>query len=158
MTEAVIEVVGWDATREKQLAELYSDGLSFSRIAAEVGVTRNAAIGKARRLNLPPRNRKRGNQPGSTRKPKAPLPAKRLRLRIRIIGMDDSKRIKRPVVIPGRDYTCTIYELDDTTCRYPLWQIGTPHNERFYCGRPEANMTERRPYCLRHTALCGGTR
>jgi hypothetical protein len=46
---------GWTAETETRLKELHAKGLSFRQIACMVGTTRNACIGKARRLGLPPR-------------------------------------------------------------------------------------------------------
>src|SRR5829696_510993 len=68
----------WTEERVELLKKLWSDGLSASQIAAEIGgVTRNAVIGKVHRLGLsgrgkakaaPPRTRK------ATRAPSAPSP------------------------------------------------------------------------------------
>ena len=43
----------WTYERIEKLKQLWDEGLTASRIAAELGeVTRNAVIGKAHRLNL----------------------------------------------------------------------------------------------------------
>jgi GcrA cell cycle regulator len=45
--------MSWDDGRIERLKKLWSDGLSASQIAAELGgVTRNAVIGKVHRLGL----------------------------------------------------------------------------------------------------------
>ena len=47
------EAGAWTDERVEQLKKLWSDGLSASQIAAELGnVTRNAVIGKVHRLGL----------------------------------------------------------------------------------------------------------
>src|SRR5262245_47531358 len=47
----------WTAARVAQLKSCFDAGLSCSRIADEIGVSRNAVIGKINRLRLAPRNR-----------------------------------------------------------------------------------------------------
>ena len=139
----------WSEEREGRLTSLYYAGLPFSLIAAEIGVTRSAAIGKARRLKLP----KRGDPVRKVKKERPPRP----RMRIVVVKPPPAfapKKIPEPLVIPGKDYTVTIDELTDGTCRYPLWRTGTPHNERFYCGAPGASFSVGLPYCRRHRALC----
>jgi hypothetical protein len=44
----------WTPERLEQLRNFAGSGLSSSRIAAEIGVTRNAVIGKLHRLGLAP--------------------------------------------------------------------------------------------------------
>ncbi|MFZ3225370.1 MAG: GcrA family cell cycle regulator, partial [Xanthobacteraceae bacterium] len=44
----------WTAERIEQLRNGVTSGLSCSQIAAEIGVTRNAVIGKIHRLGLSP--------------------------------------------------------------------------------------------------------
>jgi GcrA cell cycle regulator len=45
----------WNEERVQQLETLYREGKSFSLIGAAIGVSRNAAIGKAHRMHLPKR-------------------------------------------------------------------------------------------------------
>jgi len=135
----------WNPERMQRLEVLYRDGLSFTLIGADIGVSRNAAIGKARRMGLPKREKIVQSKPNSRRrnpplKPKAFVEA------------------KRPVIIPDRDYSCGINDLDDHSCRYPLWDLSTPHKQRLYCGVPGASISAGVPYCERHSPLCGSPR
>ena len=133
-----------------RLETLYREGISFSLIAADIGVTRSAAIGKAHRMHLPKRDTVaqykaytaaiRNSKP---KKPRRESPAVKMTVPAR----------PPPVIIPDRDYSCTIIELTDTTCRYPLWGVAERHHERRYCGCPGASVSNRLPYCRRHTAL-----
>ena len=45
----------WNPELVERLKTLWADGLSFRLIAEQIGVTRNAVIGKSHRLKLPPR-------------------------------------------------------------------------------------------------------
>lgn len=59
--------IGWTDERVELLKKLWSDGLSASQIAAELGgITRNAVIGKVHRLGLSNRG------PGANGVPRAP--------------------------------------------------------------------------------------
>src|ERR1700722_1403704 len=50
--EKIMSIETWTAERIEQLRNFASSGLSSSQIAAEIGVTRNAVIGKLNRLGL----------------------------------------------------------------------------------------------------------
>jgi GcrA cell cycle regulator len=137
----------WTEERTGRLERLHSEGLSFSLIAADIGVTRSAAIGKAHRMQLPRRSeivqcKARG----------APV---RHSPKAKVVAM---KTAKRPEIIPGHDYRCTICDLKDDSCRYPLWETNTPHEAQFYCGVPDASLVAGVPYCRNHAALCGVAR
>jgi GcrA cell cycle regulator len=45
----------WESALVLRLRELWADGLKTKDIACELGVSKNAVVGKAHRLNLPPR-------------------------------------------------------------------------------------------------------
>lgn len=47
--------MGWGPETESELRRLWDEGRTASQIARAIGVTRNAVIGKARRLGLDPR-------------------------------------------------------------------------------------------------------
>lgn len=145
----LIESTTWSKDRMDRLQVLYFGGISFSLIAADLGVTRSAAIGKARRMRLP----KRGET--IQKAPRKASPSRRYRRQI----------ARRPGAIPpaieiddGRDYRCSILDLSESTCRYPIWDVGTPHSQRLYCGAPGASFSQDIPYCHRHSQLCGGAK
>src|SRR3954453_15613541 len=71
MTEAAN---AWTDERVERLKKLWSDGLSASQIAAELGggVTRNAVIGKVHRLGLSGRGKGQAPAPPPPRKPIRP--------------------------------------------------------------------------------------
>src|SRR5690606_16813645 len=66
--------MNWTDERVEKLKKLWSEGLSASQIAAQLGgVSRNAVIGKVHRLNLPGRAKAGGTQAAA--RPKRPAPA-----------------------------------------------------------------------------------
>ena len=139
----------WSDERRKKLETLFRQGKSFSLIATEIGVTRNAAIGKAHRMKLS------GPKPIETlQRPRSAVRKKRERAAAKAVAVKKSK----PVVVPDHDYRCTIYDLEDSSCRYPMWGISAPHPERFYCGVPEASAAAGFPYCEQHSVVCGSLR
>lgn len=75
----------WPEVRTEELRRLWADGLSITKIGLELGVSRNAVIGKAIRIGLPRRGSPIAQKPKSERiqcetKPPLPLrPIERLR-------------------------------------------------------------------------------
>lgn len=118
--------MAWTEDRIEILKQLWDKGLSASQIAKELGegVTRNAVIGKAHRLNLKSRPSpvKTDNTKGKTGPKKKAV-----------------KRQTRKMV--------TLLDLTDRMCK---WPIGHPGDADFhFCGKPsEAGM----PYCAAHCA------
>ena len=141
----------WSDERKGRLETLFKLGKSFSLIAADIGVTRNAAIGMAHRMKL-----SSGRKPiECLPRPRSANPRKR-RHAVRAAVMGKAKA--KPEIVPDRDYSCTIIELNDSSCRYPLWHTSATHAERRYCGIPGAKLSKRIPYCRRHSKLCGTPR
>ena len=145
----------WDDKSNVQLTNLHEQGLSFTEIAAEMGCTRNAAIGRAHRLHLPMR------EAVVVRKPKPPP----LKL---VVTKPATKPATKPVTVikkkrrkkmaEGEEYRCLIWDLTDTMCRFPLWENMLSYGDRFYCGAPEAELSGGRPYCKKHTGICIGSK
>lgn len=96
----------WTKERVERLKELWSQGLSASAIAVELGeVTRNAVIGKARRLELPNR------------------------AAVRVI-----RRKPRPIR-PTPVYDPRYVRLPDLGRNMCKWPIGDPRHDDFhFCG------------------------
>ena len=117
----------WTAENETILRRLWDAGWTASQIAPEIpGTTRNAIVGKARRLNLASR---------------APTGWGDVREKTKA-----AQRQREPLVIPLRpislpkaiqpenpDRLLSLLELTDRTCRFP---IGTPGQPDFgFCGK-----------------------
>jgi len=157
----------WTEERVERLKKLWSDGLSASQIAAELGggVTRNAVIGKVHRLGLSGRGKPSGTGTPRPRKvaprtPSAPTTFDQLRRRTATalaparapLPEAEAEVAYRPlpveeVVIP-MSKRVTIMELRDSMCRWPLGDPSTP--EFRFCG---ARAGTAMPYCGYHAQL-----
>ncbi len=103
----------WTEERNSRLRDLWDEGLSTRAIAAALGVTKNAIVGKSYRLGL--ERRCPSNRPGSAPRPQ-PVPAKR------------PERPGHPVL-----------ELRVGVCRWPL---GDPRTSAFrFCLDPTEGGT-----------------
>lgn len=135
----------WTDDRVAALKHHAAAGLSASRIAAEMGVTRNAVIGKLSRM---------GAQLKGTKKP-PPQPVRVMKpqpARVKIrpgANTSTSKEVERLEATEIIDlppdtsaFACTIADLGADMCRYPLSE---PTAEMRYCGAPA-----RGSWCARH--------
>ncbi|MBL4612495.1 MAG: GcrA cell cycle regulator [Emcibacter sp.] len=122
--------MAWTDERVAKLRELWDKGLSASQIAAVLaeGVTRNAVIGKAHRMNLASRPSPVKSDP----KKKAKKPA---------------EKKAAPVKTKAPGGKVSLLELTERMCK---WPIGHPGEVEFhFCGKPSAANF---PYCPEH---CG---
>ncbi|MGR7994704.1 MULTISPECIES: GcrA family cell cycle regulator [unclassified Xanthobacter] len=157
--------MSWNDERVELLKKLWSEGLSASQIAAELGeVTRNAVIGKVHRLGL------------SGRTKAAPAPTTRPRTSARPEGREQA-RPQRPLtqgnvalapeledlveeapapapepemasnVVP-MGQRCTIMNLTESTCRWPMGEPGT--DSFYFCG---SKSNPGSPYCAHHARI-----
>jgi GcrA cell cycle regulator len=159
MTDAAIT---WTDERIEQLRRLWSDGLSASQIAAEIGggVTRNAVIGKVHRLGLSGRGKAKAASPQrarkATRTPSAPAPiAPPARNNVVLAPVSSTLtaesepeiRVEEEVVVPMSERV-TIMELREFMCRWPM---GDPTKPEFrFCG---ARSVTGLPYCSHHARI-----
>ena len=123
----------WTPDMEAKLRELWPLGLSCSKIAKEIGVTKNAVIGKAHRLQLLKRREVGARVFKPPRKPKP------RRKRIPVSAKP------KPLPPPLRAPDCkpvTLMELGGCMCRYPV-------GDGFYCG----DATDK-TFCIWHAARC----
>ncbi|MDW9416877.1 GcrA family cell cycle regulator [Sinorhizobium meliloti] len=161
--------MNWTDERVEKLKKLWSEGLSASQIAAQLGgVSRNAVIGKVHRLSLPGRAKAGGSTAAAARPkratsaPRAPNYAARsvtrtvtrtagataLKEELAVdLAIDQELQIDRNIVLP-MSRRLELTELTERTCK---WPIGDPLKEEFhFCGNdsPEAS-----PYCTFHARL-----
>jgi GcrA cell cycle regulator len=138
----------WTDERLELLKSGFEAGLTCREIACDIGVSRNAVIGKLSRLNL---TRDKNHD--------APRPARK----------DPANKAKRPRSVPRLQYRmlqavyaepaadnepihnahcCSLLELSKERCR---WPISTPGAADFcFCGN---TPVEGLPYCAGHTRL-----
>lgn len=130
--------MAWTEERVSVLTRLWSEGLSASQIARQLGdVTRNAVIGKVHRLGLSGRaTPSRSERPRvTTRKKRAPKP---------IIVIPET--VKEAVLEDG-SYV-TVRTLKEDMCK---WPYGDPSSSEFhFCGQAAEGSA---PYCTAHSAI-----
>jgi len=150
--------MSWDGERVELLRRLWQDGISASRIAAQLGagITRNAVIGKVHRLGLSGRAkptvssaapRLRRAVPHTTQKTVA-LRGNTVMLREVMIAEEYEPEIQPAAVVIPISERVTITELRENMCRWPL---GDPLAVEFrYCG---TKCDPANPYCGPHARM-----
>ena len=149
--------MSWTDERVELLKKLWSDGLSASQIAAELGgITRNAVIGKVHRLGLAGRAKSPGTAAPRTRKARATSPMLRIS-RPAVRGNTALAQLYETELDPQPDLADnviplgqrrTLLELTEETCRWPIGDPGTP--EFFFCGGQTITSL---PYCAHHSRI-----
>jgi len=136
----------WTTERVELLKGHFDAGLSCREIAAAIGVTRNAVIGKLARLELtrgPARAKPRTDKTARERSRKS-IPRLQYRM-LQDVFENEQPSVEEPISSERR---CSLFELGNERCR---WPIGTPGAEDFcFCGN---TPIEGMPYCSGHTRL-----
>lgn len=151
----------WTDERVELLKKLWTDGLSASQIAAELGgITRNAVIGKVHRLGLSGRAKAPTSAVQRPRKARAPAhmfrssrPVARGNTALAThaapayeLEVEAEPEFVENVIPLGQ--RCTILELSEGKCR---WPIGDPGQTDFYfCGGKTVTGL---PYCSHHSRI-----
>ena len=136
----------WTSERVELLKRHFEDGLSCREIAAHIGVSRNAVIGKLSRLQLTrgPTNAERAPRSNSKDRPAISVP----RLQHQILRALYAERQPADDVPVASERRCSLFELSKERCR---WPISTPGAEDFcFCGNTPIDGM---PYCSGHTRL-----
>jgi len=168
----------WTEENIELLKKLWSDGLSASQVAAELGssCSRSAVIGKIHRLGLSERD-KQSRNPGPRSRKFAPTalapgnadawraaqeaPKKSIGRQLPVrAGEADGRNKSAPTPVvdasaPPESRFLTLLELDIHSCRWPIGDAGNLDTFR-YCGAPHADMSANRPYCPFHSRLAKG--
>ncbi len=134
----------WTDERLELLKGHFAAGLTCRQIAAEIGVSRNAVIGKLSRLGLtrdkPPGGEPRAKRPRERRGRSVP----RLQYEMLREVYDETAFTETPVESAQR---CSLFELSKERCR---WPVNAEAEEFSFCGNtPLAGL----PYCQGHTRL-----
>jgi len=147
-----ISPLTWSSERVEQLKRCFDAGLTCSQIAREIGVTRNAVIGKMNRMGM---SRPRDVLAAQLRRaaklahPKQQKSWKRLSViaqRKMLREAYPQARVEEIPIHNGRG--CTLLELKQGQCR---WPINEPGAENFcYCGNEAFTGL---PYCAGHARV-----
>jgi len=133
----------WTTERVELLKTHFDAGLTCREIADQIGVSRNAVIGKLSRLNL--NREKAARVPKSAAREPRRRDGTRLRrqfLKALAIGRT---AIEAPI---HNGHCCSLFELSERTCRWPISTPGAP--DFCFCGNPPI---EGLPYCAGHSRL-----
>jgi len=135
----------WTAERLDLLKRHFEAGLSCSQIAAYIGVSRNAVIGKLTRLGLT-RGPASAEPRTATAKPRAANSPPRQQYQILQAVYTNRQPVCDAPIASERP--CSLYELSKQRCR---WPISTPGAKDFcFCGNMPLDGL---PYCAGHTRL-----
>jgi GcrA cell cycle regulator len=138
----------WNPERIEQLKSCVERGMTCSQIAAAIGVSRNAVIGKIHRLGIssgrPAGAPARANCPPRARHPRGPTQRRLLRLAYAQASLDE---IMSDVVVISL-HPCSLIDVEAHQCR---WPIGDPATPNFvFCGNDSiAGLT----YCVGHARM-----
>jgi GcrA cell cycle regulator len=147
--------MSWTDERVELLKKLWSDGLSASQIAAELGgITRNAVIGKLHRLGLSGRAKSASSaapRPRKARSPMMRIGRASIRGNTALAHAYEMEAEAAPELIDNVipiGQRRTILELTEQTCRWPVGDPGS--TEFFFCG---GNTLGGLPYCAYHSRV-----
>jgi GcrA cell cycle regulator len=128
----------WTTERIALLKNRIDAGLSCGQIAREIGLSRNAVIGKANRLGL---SRERT---GARNIARSRIATQHRTLR----ALWAKPQLSLPEAPEDSANRCSLFELQQWHCR---WPIGDPTAENFgFCGNKPADGL---PYCAAHARM-----
>ena len=139
----------WTEERIERLKSGFAAGWTCRQIADDIGVSRNAVIGKLNRLNLTreksdevPRTRRKEPAKGRRR---GSVPRLQYQLLQKLYAEPQPAADEAPI---PHEHACSLLELSEARCR---WPINTPGEKDFcFCGNlPLKGL----PYCTGHTRL-----
>jgi GcrA cell cycle regulator len=145
----------WTATAIDLLRALWAEGHSTAEIGRRMGVTKNAIVGKAHRLDLPAR-------PSPIRKQEAAIsgalatPRRKPPVREVARGAEGRPVIQAPlapppVSAPAAVAATAVRHFPRASMRSCCWPIGEPGTREFRFCAAEADPG--RPYCAEHSAI-----
>ncbi len=138
----------WTEEAIERLRALWAEGHSTAEIGRRMGISKNAVVGKAHRLNLPARPSPiRRDGAGEARPQAAPRPA-------RVAA--PSPRSTLPPVAPAavaapKPAPAVVRPFPRASARACCWPIGEPGTAGFrFCS---AEALTAKPYCAEHAAV-----
>jgi GcrA cell cycle regulator len=149
--------MSWTDERVELLRKLWSEGLSASQVAAELGpgITRNAVIGKIHRLGLAERAKTISAQRPRVAKAPRPAPprmngaASHGNLALAFAPHAAPRHAPEEEVVIPMSERVTLMELRESMCRWPM---GDPTSAEFrFCGGK--STVGGGPYCAYHARV-----
>jgi GcrA cell cycle regulator len=138
----------WTAERVELLKSRFEAGLSCRQIADDIGVSRNAVIGKLSRLNLTREKDREARRPRQKDATKGRRPKTGPRLQYQMLKALYGEPQPADDAPIHNGHCCSLLELSEERCR---WPISTPGASDFcFCGN---TPVEGLPYCAGHTRL-----
>ena len=139
----------WTPERVEQLRNCVVSGLTCSQIAAEIGVTRNAVIGKIHRLGLSPG--RPAAAPARSCPPRAGQPRFSPRRRLLRLISAEAPGLAGDAIEPvpiDSTQRCSLVDLGQDKCR---WPVGDPCTADFaFCGNEAIRGFS---YCAGHARM-----
>jgi GcrA cell cycle regulator len=134
----------WTMEQDNQLRELHVAKETFVEIGAQIGVTKNAAIGRAHRLGLPPRRDMSAPLKPRNRSPNRPKAEPRVSMQ-RVAMLLKTEPVSADIPPIG---TKSLLDLAPDECRFPFGD--KPYT---FCGcRTFTGL----PYCAGHARIAYG--
>ena len=138
----------WTEERIELLKTHFAAGLTCRQIADDIGVSRNAVIGKLNRLNLTREGggkTPRAARKGASKERSGSVPRLQYRILQGVYAEAEPEADETPI---SNEHICSLLELSEARCR---WPINSPGEADFgFCGN---TPLEGLPYCAGHTRL-----
>ena len=139
----------WTDERVELLKSRFEAGLSCRQISDDIGVSRNAVIGKLSRLNLT--REKNGEARRTARQDNAKATRPRSVPRVQYQLLRKLYAEAQPLAdfeTIHNEHRCSLLELSEERCRWPISTPGAP--DFCFCGNTPLKGL---PYCAGHTRL-----
>lgn len=137
----------WGPEAIETLRALWAEGLSTAEIGRRMGISKNAVVGKAHRLNLPPRPSPIRREGASTPRPAATRPPAAVRP-VTPRPPRPAAAVPTPAPAPASSPPAVVRRIGTRSCS---WPIGEPGTRGFhFCGQ---EALPGKPYCAEHAAI-----
>ena len=150
-SKVVAHTATWTTERVEQLKSCFGAGLTCSQIAGEIGVSRNAVIGKMNRLGLSRPRSGRASAPAAKRAADRNGGGNVTRLfsQHRILMQLPPEPQEQSAVVSIHDGRgCSLLDLSPGNCRWPISEPGA--QDFCFCGNQQV---EGLPYCVGHARM-----
>jgi GcrA cell cycle regulator len=141
----------WRDDTIRKLRQLWSEGHSTAEIGRRMGISKNAVVGKAHRLDLPARPSpiRTGSSPRPPRRQPVPRLADTMPLAsLREVNISTNFEHLAPSHTPGRHVATAPRRIGSHPCCWPIGEPGTPAFR--FCDDPAPLDV---PYCDEHARL-----